>query len=329
MTEASTVSVPDVRLLDDFAAIGSARWDALLATGPTDAPFLTHAWQRLWWTAFGDEQLLIACVERDGSPVAIAPLFAVEGSVSLVGSGNSDFLDFVGPADLQALAAMLRAACGAAHGFSGIELYHLPAGSPTTRLLPGVAARLGLQLEREEAPGAPYADLTNLDLLESLTARRSTRKEEARMRRAGELCVRVAAPEELEALVELFLAQHAARWVPAGQRSFDRRGSREFVRAAVATGGREGWARVTLLEWEHRPVAIDISLIRSATQLSWLVSRDPSIQEHSPGRVLRAHVVRQAAEAGVRRFEFGLGEEDYKLRDASGVTRLNNWFLYE
>ena len=93
-------------------------------------------------------------------------------------------------------------------------------------------------------------------------------------------------------------------------------------------GHRDGWARLTVLEWQGQAAALDISVIRGATQLTWLVSRDPSIREHSPGRVLRAHVIREALEAGIRRFDFGLGEEDYKLRDASGVTRLANWFLY-
>ena len=330
MTETAAAVGARVRVLHEFCdpAIDPQRWDELLASGPTDAVFLTHSWQRLWWQARGDELLEIVLAERGGAPVALAPLFAVEGSISLVGSGGSDFLDFIGRADEALLAAMLGAAIEQAPGFASIELYHLPLGSPTATLLPGVAARLGLEHHREEVPGAPYADLTDADLLERLTSRRSVRKEDARMRRDGELVVREAREGELTELVELFLDQHGERWRAAGEASFDSSGSREFVRAAVPEGVRGGWARMTLLEWDGRVAAIDISLIRGATQLSWLVSRDPAIGEHSPGRVLRAHVVRRAAEAGIRRFEFGLGEEDYKLRDASGVTELANWFFY-
>jgi len=319
-----------ITVLEDLGApeLGAARWDALLAQGPTDVAFLTHEWQRLWWQARGDELLTVVLAERDSELIAIAPLFAVQGGVSLVGSGGSDYLDFIGRPDEATLAAMLAAAREAAPGFASIELYHVPASSPTTAMLPGVAERLGLELEREEAPGAPYADLGDAELVERLTARRSVRKEEARMRRAGELCVREARAEELERVVGLFFAQHAERWRPAGEASFNRVGARELVRTAVLAGHSAGWARVTLLEWEGRIAAIDISLIRGTTQLTWLVSRDASIREHSPGRVLRAQVIAAAVQAGMRRFDFGLGEEDYKLRDASGVVELANWFLY-
>lgn len=330
MNETAAATDVRIRVLDDFDAPGldGQRWNALLAAGPTDVVCLTHEWQRLWWGARGDERLAIVLAERDGEQLALAPLFAVEGSVSLVGSGGSDFLDFIGRPDEALLAAMLKAACDAAPGFAAIELYHVPVESPTTAMLPGIAARLGLELHREEAHGAPYADLADAELVERLTARRSVRKEEARMRRASPLLLREAGAEELEPLVELFLEQHAARWRAAGEESFNRRGAREFVRAVVLAGRRGGWAQLTLLEWRGQPAAIDISLTRGSTQLSWLVSRDPAIHDYSPGRVLRAHVIREAVRAGKRRFEFGLGEEDYKLRDASGVTRLADWFLY-
>jgi CelD/BcsL family acetyltransferase involved in cellulose biosynthesis len=330
MTKTAAVAGVQVQVLDDFDAsrLDRRAWNGLLATGPTDVVFLTNEWQRLWWKLRGDERLVLVIAERNGRALALAPLFAVEGSLSLVGSGGSDYLDFIGRPDECLLAAMLDAARDAAPDFSGIELYHVPVDSPTTALLPGVAARLGLELHREEVAGAPYAELADAELVERLTARRSVRKEEARMRRAGAARVRQAQADELEPLVELFFEQHAARWRPAGEESFELRGAREFVHAVAAAGHRGGWSRLTLLEWGGRPAAIDISLLRGSTQLSWLVSRDPTIREHSPGRVLRAHVVLEALRAGRHRFDFGLGEEDYKLRDASGVTRLANWFLY-
>jgi CelD/BcsL family acetyltransferase involved in cellulose biosynthesis len=329
MTDAAATTGLGVRVLGDFDApeLDPRRWDELLASAP-GMVFLTNEWQRLWWRARGDEQLLIVVAQREGAGLAIAPMFAVEGSVSLVGSGGSDYLDFLGEPDEAALAAMLAAAREATEGFAGVELYHVPVDSPTSALLPGVAARLGLEHDREDAPGAPYADLAEPELLERLTARRSVRKEEARMRRAGELRVRAATGEEIEPLAELFLAQHAARWHAAGEESFNREGARELVRSVARAGVPAGWARLTVLEWRGSIAAIDISLIHGSTQLTWLVSRDPSIREYSPGRVLRAHVIRQAAQAGIRRFDFGLGEEEHKLRDSSGVRRLANWFLY-
>src|SRR5258708_31542617 len=87
-----------VQVLEDFAqpALSPQRWNALLARSATDVVFLTQQWQRLWWEARGDEQLLIVLAERDGEQLALAPMFAVEGSLSLIGSGGSDSPAFAG-----------------------------------------------------------------------------------------------------------------------------------------------------------------------------------------------------------------------------------------
>ncbi len=326
-----TAARADVRIRTctsfDDPALGADRWDGLLAEG-TDVVFLTHAWQRLWWRARAPERPLIVLAERAGQPFALAPLYADDGTLLLGGSGGADYLDFLGARDEHVLASMLEAARDEVPGFAGIELYHVPVDSATSALLPGLAARLGLELECEHEMGAPYADLTDADLVERLTSRRSVRKEEARMRRAAALEVRSARAGELDELLELFFRQHAARWRAVDEVSFNRASSRELVRDVVHSGVHDGWARMTVLEWHGEQAALDISLLRGATQLSWLVSRDPAIEDFSPGRVLRAHVVRDAVESGMRRLDFGLGEEDYKLRDTSGVTRVADWSMY-
>jgi len=101
----------------------------------------------------------------------------------------------------------------------------------------------------------------------------------------------------------------------------------QHISKCTRCGSRE-FTVVETLEWRGEVAAIDISIIRGSSQLTWLVSRDPAIRDYSPGRVLSARVVREARDAGIRRFDFGLGEEDYKLRDTSGVRSLANWFLY-
>lgn len=329
MTSAAADTGLAITVLEDFEdpALDWSRWDELLAAG-TDVIFMTLDWQRQWWQSFGGERLLLVVAEQQNEPFAIAPLFVTDEMLFLVGSGGSDYLDFVGVPDEQALAAMLDSARRRVSGFAGIGLYHVPLHSRTTALLPGVARRLGLELHREGAMTAPYADLSDAATVEALIARRSVRKEEARMARAGELRVRVAASDELDRWLALFFAQHASRWHGLGETGLERANARAFCRAIVHAGHWAGWLRFTMLDWRGAPAAFDISLVHGNRQLCYLVARDPSIRAHSPGRVLQAQVIRDALARDMRWFDYGLGDEDYKLRAASGATEVANWFLY-
>jgi CelD/BcsL family acetyltransferase involved in cellulose biosynthesis len=319
----------DLRVATDFhgAVPAEGGWDALVAGAP-DLVFLTSEWQRQWWDSFGRGQLLLVVAERRGEPVAIAPLYADEGMLLLVGSGGSDYLDFIGAPDAELLGMMLEQARRRVDDFAGFGLYHLPLESSTTPMLPDVAARLGLELHREDTIGGPYIELPDADAVTRFCGRRKVRKEEARMRRAGALRVRSASGAELDEWLELLLAQHSARWRPLGVKGFEGEDASAFCRAIVHAGHRGGWLRFTMLEWRGAPAAFEITLIRGSRHLSYLVSRDPEIRSYSPGKVLEAHVVREAFEAGARCFDLGMGEEQHKLHSASGVRRVANWFLY-
>jgi CelD/BcsL family acetyltransferase involved in cellulose biosynthesis len=329
MNNVAAGSAMRARIVTGFedSALQPARWDSLVASS-TDVVFLTFSWQREWWRAFGGpaERLLIVLGERDGELCAVAPLFAAKEMLFLVGSDGSDYLDFIGNLDEPALASLLHAASRELPDFTGIGLYHVPRTSPTTALLPGVAERLGLELSSGEGMRAPYADLGDPERVSHLLERRGLRKAEARMRRDGPLRARAAGEGELEDWLDLFFAQHATLWPPG--EGWQRDEARAFCRAIVHTGQREGWLRFSMLEWQERAVAFEITLIRGGGYLSYLGSRDTSLDRYSPGAVLQAHTVRAAIEDGARRWDFGLGEEAYKMRDASGTVEVANWFMY-
>ena len=315
-----------VRVLHDFDELGGAAdaWNGLLA-GSADVVFLTLEWQREWWRAFGDEQLLLVVAERDGVPFAIAPLFVAKEMLFLVGSDGSDYLDFIGELDEGTLAAMLDAARRELADCVGVGLYHVPLRSPTTSLLPGVAERIGFTLFREGGMSAPYSELDDPLRVKELIARRSLRKAESKMQRAGTLRFVIAGEQELDAWLPLLFEQYAARWGDAEAVGED---ARSFYKAIVHRGRREGWLNFSMLEWRGAPAAFDITLVRGERHLSYLSSRDPTISEYSPGRILQRYVVKAAVDAGARIFDYGLGEEEYKLHDASGVEEVANWFLY-
>ena len=318
-----------VRLLEDFEDPGlrAAKWDRLVARSP-DVVFMTFAWQREWWRALssGRERLLLVLAERDGEVCAVAPLFAAKEMLMLVGSDGSDYLDFIGELDELTLAAMLDCARRELPDFAGIGLYHVPRRSRTTALLPAVAERLGLGLYSEGEQTAPYADLADPERVRHLVARRGVRKAESRLRRGGPLTTRCAGEGELDEWLKLFFAQHASVW--RQEEGFKRADVHDRAAEGSHVGHREGWLRFAMLESQDHAAAFEITLLRGARHLSYVGSRDVALDRYSPGAVLQAHNVQAAVAEGARRWDFGLGAETYKLRDASGLAEVANWFMY-
>src|SRR6202521_6106043 len=106
-----------VRLLAGFDDLPAAEWADLLERSPTRAVFLTRGWLEAWWQTLGQGTLLLAVAERDGRPVALAPLYARGDVVSFLGTDSSDYLDFLGdisePVVLDGLLAAARQAVAA------------------------------------------------------------------------------------------------------------------------------------------------------------------------------------------------------------------------
>src|SRR5437773_11877279 len=81
----------------DDPKFGPEQWEQLLAAQNCDIVYLTWQWQRAWWETFIGGDLLLILAERDGTPVALAPLYYDSGMIYLVGTGfESGYLDFVG-----------------------------------------------------------------------------------------------------------------------------------------------------------------------------------------------------------------------------------------
>jgi hypothetical protein len=130
------------RLLSGFddPTFGPTEWDLLLRQGDSDVVFLTWHWQRAWWETFGCGELRLILAERGGRPVALAPLYTDDNMVFFVGSGGSDYLDFIGDiGEPEVLDALLRESRAGIDNFSGYQFYLVPDGSRTGECLNAAA----------------------------------------------------------------------------------------------------------------------------------------------------------------------------------------------
>jgi CelD/BcsL family acetyltransferase involved in cellulose biosynthesis len=308
-----------------FERLG-AEWNALLERGVCRVPFLRAEFQGAWWQHRGGgewpeaELLVITARDEAGRLVGVAPLFRAQSAgrraVLLVGSHEiSDFLDIiVEPKDLEAFAGALldRLAAPDAPGWDVLDLYNLPATSPSRPALARAAVARGWAVT--EQPLAPTPIIRLPDTWEAYLAimdKKERHELRRKMRRAegGEdrVAWRFVSGEAAETFMEMMALDAAkARFLtPAMRAQF-----REIVKA----GSAHGWLQLAFLEVNGCPAAAYLNF--DFCNRLWIYNSaiDQRFSALSAGWVLLGNLLRWAIENKRAAFDFMRGGEDYKFR---------------
>jgi CelD/BcsL family acetyltransferase involved in cellulose biosynthesis len=327
----SSLRVRVLRAFDD-PALGAEAWNALLGSGNTDTLFLSWHWQRAWWDSFGRGDLLLTLVERAGRAVALAPLFVDGGMIFFVGSGGSDYLDFIGDIGRpEVLDAILETARGQIPDFVGFRFCHVPEASLTGPRLQAAAVRLGLQCHKKGGPPAPALDLgADPQAGQVAVRKRSLMRHERFFHREGALEIHhfrdgTAILPQLPA----FFEQHVRRWEATPHPSlFNDGAQRAFYTRLTRTAADVGWLRFTRVDWNQCPIAFHYGFCYRGTYLWYKPSFATEFARRSPGEVLLRHLLLAAMDEGASRFDFGLGDEPFKRRFATRLEYVGTWGLY-
>ncbi len=321
--QASVVTTDD---LADGLRLG---WNEALAGSPTRSIFMTLEWQRAWWATFGAGRLIVVA-QRAGAEIAIAPMYAHEGMLFFVGSGGSDYLDFLGRPSAEAMAGLLRHTIELCPDFVGIRLYHVPDSSPTGEMLEGVAERLGLRLFDEGGLPAPLLDAGNGEALETAANKKSLVRHERGLQRSGALeVVHETEPDAIHPYLDAFFEQHVQRWDATPYPSlFLEQKQRRFYRSIVDEVGPTGRIRFTRVSLDGRPIAFHFGMSYGGSFLWYKPTFDIALAKHSPGEVLMRNLLIRAKAEGALVFDLGLGDEPFKARFASRTPWVKTWGLY-
>ncbi len=339
---ARRLSIDTVTSRDAFAAL-AAEWNALLATSPADALFLTWEWLFTWWKHFGDGRELQALTARRAgrlvgvAPFALAapqPLRLLPARRQLLGSGavGSDYLDVIaGAGEGEPLAEAFAARC-ARDGWP-LDLVQLRRGGfVATHLEPRLAAR-GWKALGSVAHVCPYVDLVDHSwesYLASLGAshraniQRRLRQLDQRFTVSFE---RVESPDRLGPALDVLVHLHGLRWRERGSDAFDARLEafhRDFAALALA----RGWLRLYVLRLDGRPAAAFYGFAYGGRFLFYQSGFDPAFAAQSVGLVTMAHTVRLAIAEGAHEYDFLHGHESYKFLWARRTRVLERIELY-
>jgi CelD/BcsL family acetyltransferase involved in cellulose biosynthesis len=151
-----------------------------------------------------------------------------------------------------------------------------------------------------------------------LPRRQDSRRKRRKLEGSGRLAFVVAAdPPTRERILAAMIRQKTARYIETrGWDGFDRPGYRDYFRQMTKRLGDA--VHLSALELDGEPIAAHWGLVSGARFYSLMPSFDADWNRFSPGRLLTEHLIQWSYEHGFTDFDFGVGDESYKLefRDA-------------
>jgi CelD/BcsL family acetyltransferase involved in cellulose biosynthesis len=313
-------------------------WNALVERGICRAPFLRAEYQQAWWRHKGGgewpqaELLLLAA--REGPELAgLAPLFSAhnrDGRRALLFVGSIEISDYLDAVVTRAQAerfwngALERLTAADIPEWEVLDLYNIPATSPTRAALGRAAAQRGWHAAETRLEPVPEITLPrDWDTYLATLVEKKERQEIRRKIRRAEgndppvtWRIVTTAPnilEEAEAFLSMMsLSEDKARFLtPAMRAQF-----LETIRAA----NEHGWLHLSFLEVGAEKAAAYLSFDYGNRLYVYNSAIDPRFNALSTGWVLLGYLLKWAIEQGRATFDFMRGGEDYKFR-FGGVAR--------
>ena len=309
-------------------------WDALLARGPVDLPFLTSGWTAAWLDAFAPGATLRVLVARDGAgrAVGIAPLLEerVRGGVRLSAPANdhSCRVEWILGPDVAGAVGALWAHLRDRMRWDVLLLRDLPRDGPTSVHLEALAAADRHPCGRWESMRSPWVPLGGggVEAATSTKFQANLRRRARRLTETGAVAVRrVDGGEDLDAALDAFLALEAAGWKGARGTAIARDARLvTFYRAAARDAARRGTLALRALEVDGRPVAFHFGLVHGGAYLLPKTAYDEALGAVSPGQLLQREVLAECEARGLEAFDFLGPDMDWK-RDWAPRHRPHDW----
>ncbi|MBI3812201.1 MAG: GNAT family N-acetyltransferase [Nitrospirae bacterium] len=300
-------------------------WNGLLAESDRSTPFMSWDWASTWWKHFGTGRLHVLTLRRNGKLFGIAPLHRVRGpwgmdSLQMLGTGQSDYLDFLVPKkDADPCYLELLRHLIAEGGFDLILLEQVPPNRLEIIKETGQTAGAFLQIKERghcyfvRLPSKWEDYLAGLGKNERYNIGRRTRTLE---REHHVTFRRLHQPgAELDHGVKEFFGLMTRRLTMRGRRlAAEEETSLRFHREMAVRFAERGWMNLSLLEQKGRMIAGLFAFEQDQKLFYYHSGFDPDWAKHSVGMVLLAKCIEDGIGRGLREFDFMRGRAEYKSK---------------
>ena len=300
--------------------LGELGWNRLVERCRAPVPFASWQFQTSWFRSFAPGPLhLLAAQDGVGEWTGVLPLYEAptpEGPLlRLVGGTDvADYLDLIAVAGREEEVWKALLPTLAEVPARNVDLRPIPAASPTSGLLTGLAPAVGLTCRTDVEDRCPVIELPETwdAYLSALSGKdRHELRRKLRRAEAGQPRVEVArTPAAMSVLMDGFVALH--RRSKVGKARFMDDAMEVFFRELGQSLAEAGRAALWMLWLEDRPAAALFCLEQAGTVSLYNSGFDPEARAMSPGVVLIARTIQDAIARGFRRYDFLRGEEPYK-----------------
>ncbi len=307
----------EIRTLEELVSAREA-WTDLVDRVPSATPFQTWEWVAGFARYDRCRPRVLVLEEPGGRWAAALPLCERPSMVpgfkqlELIGARQSDYPGML--ADPAAGAACEQRAAEALGRLLGRPVAFIRS---QREVPPPWLPRLPFKVASTEETVVVHLPPDLEQFMQSLSAKfRSNLRRNQRRLGAARVDFHTPADErELRAAMPVLFHLHQLRKNSQGERGrfYEPRWCEAITEMAVSLQAR-GMTRLTVLRVDDTPAAASFDLRLHGTQYTYQYGMNPQLREFSPGKLLTFRMLEDAIGAGMRRYDFGRGLEEYKLQ---------------
>ena len=318
-------------------------WDSLVARSAIEDVFMTYQWTRAAAEFDAQAQPLIVCgyirdeATADGKErlVGLAPLALRQcrdivrrrGTLELLAGPWADYCDLIvepaHQAEFTERVAVLAAErlTERTDDCTTICLNNLPEASPTLRIFVRVLAAHGLRVDARQINVGPTLEIAGTDPAElnELLEKKGVARKAKTLAKKGKLAFRIVREaEEVRACLRHLARFHTVRYLLSGQPSiYDPDRPESLCRLLTLLAERlspSGGICLPTLFFNDEPIALTLGFEYREALTLYAMTFDIGVTGTSPGEILVLEIARYCRAAGLKKLDFGAGNEGYKAR---------------
>src|SRR5262245_26708785 len=337
------LEVEVIRDLEGFNSIAK-EWDRLADRWAIDRVFLSHAWFRTWWEAFGmDNQLHIVVVRSNGRLVGAAPLMCIRLNICgfranafhAIYNPHTPRYDFIigDNQDARLYEAIWNSLINCLN-CDVIVLAQVPDTSRTVAIMEELATRHGWQSGQWIPPASPFirlnSDYESYFNALSRTCRFNLTKRYVKLRRRGPIDVEIVRDRDaVEAAMADGLRIEAAAWKGReGTAILSDPAVSDFYVQLAKREADLGQLRLTFLRAGGKRIAFNYILQNDRKLYAVKIGYDPEYHAYSPGNMLLNLILKDACQGGIEEYDLLGGDDDWKFEWTKEVLGHRWLFLF-